>query len=116
MCTAAAVSSMVSGVVVGVLALGERLPATAPARAARLASWLLVLAGVAGLAAGSGVAELLAPPPFPPSPPGYLTHLLKHNVISGQAVCCAFCDACVCFSCSKICYFRRRAASFGSAA
>lgn len=63
MCTAAAVSSMVSGVVVGVLALGERLPATAPARAARLASWLLVLAGVAGLAAGSGVAELLAPPP-----------------------------------------------------
>ena len=53
----------------GTVALGERLPATAPARAARLASWLLVLAGVAGLAAGSGVTDLLfTSHPSPPLP------------------------------------------------
>ena len=53
-CTAAAVTSMVSGVAVGLLALGERLPASPAARLARLASWSLIMAGVTGLAAGSG--------------------------------------------------------------
>jgi hypothetical protein len=45
---------MVSGVAVGILALGERLPGSPAARLARLASWVLILAGIAGLAAGSG--------------------------------------------------------------
>ena len=53
-CTAAAVTSMVSGVAVGILALGERLPGSPAARLARFASWVLILAGIAGLAAGSG--------------------------------------------------------------
>ncbi len=53
-CTAAAVTSMVSGVAVGLLALGERLPASPAVRLARLASWCLIMAGVTGLAAGSG--------------------------------------------------------------
>ena len=53
-CTCAAVSSMGTGVLVGLLALGERMPPTRPARALRLASWLCIAAGVSGLANGSG--------------------------------------------------------------
>ena len=45
---------MGSGVLVGLLVLGEALPASRAARALRLASWLAITAGVAGLANGSG--------------------------------------------------------------
>lgn len=51
---------MVSGVAVGLLALGERLPTSPAARLARLASWTLIAVGVAGLAAGSGVQSAAA--------------------------------------------------------
>ena len=53
-CTCAAVSSMVTGVLVGLLALGERMPASAAARAVVLASWLAIALGVSGLANGPG--------------------------------------------------------------
>ena len=53
-CTCATVSSMGTGVLGGLLALGERMPAAPAARALRLASWLCITLGVAGLANGSG--------------------------------------------------------------
>ena len=53
-CTCAAVSSMVTGVLVGLLALGERMPASRAARAVILASWLAIGLGVSGLANGPG--------------------------------------------------------------
>ena len=54
-CTLAAVSAMVTGVVVGVVGLAEPLPQSAGAAVVRLASWGCVLLGVAGgAAAGSG--------------------------------------------------------------
>lgn len=59
-CTAAAVSSMVSSVAVGAIALGEGLPATAANGLVRWLSWMLILIGVIGLAAGSGGARRLA--------------------------------------------------------
>lgn len=49
-CTMAAVGSMTCGVLAGLLALGEDMPSTHAMRLARLASWLLILAGVASLA------------------------------------------------------------------
>jgi hypothetical protein len=51
---------MVTGVAVGILALGERLPGSPTARLARLTSWLLILAGIAGLAGGSGETHAVA--------------------------------------------------------
>ncbi|KAI8471221.1 MAG: hypothetical protein J3K34DRAFT_520715 [Monoraphidium minutum] len=51
-CTLAAASSMVSGVAVGLLALGEGLPHGAPQRALRLAAWVLILLGVTQLSGG----------------------------------------------------------------
>ena len=54
-CTCAAVSSMGTGVLVGLLVLGERMPASRAARGLRLASWLCIGLGVAGLANGSGM-------------------------------------------------------------
>ncbi|PSC67869.1 putative magnesium transporter NIPA9 isoform A [Micractinium conductrix] len=59
-CTLAAVSSMVTGVVVGVLGLAEALPHTAGAAAVRLASWVCMLLGVAVLANGAGGTRELA--------------------------------------------------------
>ncbi|KAK9809205.1 hypothetical protein WJX72_011379 [[Myrmecia] bisecta] len=53
-CTCAAVSSMVTGVAVGLLALGESMPASLAGRTLRLLSWALIGLGVAGLANGSG--------------------------------------------------------------
>ena len=53
-CTCAAVSSMVTGVLVGLLALGERMPSSRAARAVILASWLAITLGVSGLANGPG--------------------------------------------------------------
>jgi hypothetical protein len=53
-CTLAAAASMVSGVLVGLLALGEGLPRTAGRRALRVLSWALILAGVSNLAGGGG--------------------------------------------------------------
>lgn len=47
-CTLAAVSSMVTGVVVGVLGLAEALPHSAGAAMVRLISWAFILVGVAG--------------------------------------------------------------------
>ncbi len=47
-CTLAAVSSMVTGVVVGVLGLAEALPHSAGAALVRLISWAFILVGVAG--------------------------------------------------------------------
>jgi hypothetical protein len=56
-CTCAAVSSMVMGVLVGLLALGEGMPAGWWARTLRMLSWLLIAVGVTGLANGSGAAR-----------------------------------------------------------
>lgn len=53
-CTCAAVSSMVSGVAVGLLALGESLPTTQAGRNSRLLAWILLAVGVAMLANGQG--------------------------------------------------------------
>lgn len=54
-CTLAAASSMVSGVLVGLLALGEALPHSGPRRALRVLSWVLILVGVTNLSsAGEG--------------------------------------------------------------
>ncbi len=69
-CTCAAVSSMVTGVLVGLLALGERMPSSRAARAVILASWLAIALGVSGLANGPGECLLmLAPVCFPATPP-----------------------------------------------
>ena len=51
-CTLAAASSMVSGVLVGLLALGEQLPHGGGRRLLRLASWVLILVGVTNLSSG----------------------------------------------------------------
>jgi hypothetical protein len=51
-CTLAAASSMVSGVLVGLLALGEQLPRSSGGRLLRLASWVLILLGVTRLSSG----------------------------------------------------------------
>eukprot|EP00891_Asterochloris_glomerata_P007554 jgi/Astpho2/7554/Aster-02461 len=51
-CTCAAVSSMASGVLAGLVALGEPLPATLGQRSTRLLAWLLIIAGVGALGAG----------------------------------------------------------------
>eukprot|EP00891_Asterochloris_glomerata_P007555 jgi/Astpho2/7555/Aster-02462 len=53
-CTCAAVSSMASGVLAGLVALGEPLPATLGQRSTRLLAWLLIIAGVGALGAGPG--------------------------------------------------------------
>ena len=45
---------MVTGVLVGLLALGERMPSSRAARAVILASWLAIALGVSGLANGPG--------------------------------------------------------------
>ncbi|KAJ9515236.1 hypothetical protein QJQ45_002366 [Haematococcus lacustris] len=75
-CTMAAVASMVTGVLAGLLALGEALPSTHAMRLARLASWLAILLGVSSLAggpdglatAGRAVAALVTAR-LPPPPP-----------------------------------------------
>ncbi|KAL4440316.1 hypothetical protein ABPG75_003317 [Micractinium tetrahymenae] len=59
-CTLAAVSSMVTGVLVGVLGLAEALPQTVGAAAVRLISWACILLGVAVLANGAGGTRELA--------------------------------------------------------
>ena len=43
-----------AGVLVGMLALGEGLPSSRSLGAARLLSWLLLIAGVSALASGQG--------------------------------------------------------------
>jgi uncharacterized membrane protein len=60
-CTCVAVTSMATGVAVGLLGLGEPLPGSLAAGAARLLSWAMILGGVVALAAGpAGVRELAA--------------------------------------------------------
>jgi hypothetical protein len=59
-CTLAAVASMLSGVLVGLLALGEEMPRGAARRLLRLASWVLILGGVANLAGGDDAGGGLA--------------------------------------------------------
>lgn len=51
-CTCAAVTAMVSGVAVGVVGLGESMPATARGKVVRLLSWSLILSGVSMIAHG----------------------------------------------------------------
>lgn len=58
-CTLAAVSSMVSGVLVGLLALGEQMPRSGYRRLLRLVSWLLILFGVANLSGGGDLDDML---------------------------------------------------------
>ena len=43
-----------AGVLVGLLALGERMPATLGMRALRLVSWMCIALGVSALAGGKG--------------------------------------------------------------
>lgn len=58
-CTCAAVSSIATGVMVGLLGLQEPMPSTAALSALRLLSWALILLGTAALATGqSGVVEV----------------------------------------------------------
>ncbi|KAG1662845.1 hypothetical protein FOA52_010636 [Chlamydomonas sp. UWO 241] len=51
-CTMAAVSSMVSGVLAGLLVLEEKMPSGHGMKLVRLASWACILLGVTGLAGG----------------------------------------------------------------
>eukprot|EP00887_Chlorella_sp_A99_P002410 scaffold10.g2410.t1 len=59
-CTCAAVSSMVMGVAVGLVGLGEPLPHGRAATVVRLASWACILAGVTALSSGAGGLRELA--------------------------------------------------------
>lgn len=56
-CVCAAVAAMVAGVVEGVAALGEPLPATPAVALLQALAWVLMLAGVAALAGGPGGAR-----------------------------------------------------------
>jgi hypothetical protein len=58
-CTAAAVSSMLSGAALGIAALGEPFAPSPSALPARITAWALTLAGVAALA-GGGVTKVAA--------------------------------------------------------
>lgn len=60
-CTCVAVTSMVTGVAVGLLGLGEPLPGSITAALMLIVSWNLILMGVAALSSGpGGMQELLA--------------------------------------------------------
>lgn len=60
-CTCVAVTAMVTGVVVGILGLGESMPGSFIATTIRVCSWSMILIGVVGLASGpGGMQELLA--------------------------------------------------------
>ena len=61
-CTCAAVSSMVTGVAVGLVALGETMPTGVAARVSVLVSWLLIALGVTGLANGKGAHSFVRVP------------------------------------------------------
>lgn len=69
-CTCAAVSAMVSGVAVGLLALGEALAPSWDAAALRCASWAAILVGVAALSGGAGAAGQLVAAAAARLPPG----------------------------------------------
>jgi hypothetical protein len=59
-CTCVAVTSMVTGVVVGLLGLGETMPGSWISVLVRLTSWNMIMVGVVGLASGpGGMQELL---------------------------------------------------------
>ena len=45
---------LLAGVLAGLVALGEALPATLGQRSTRLLAWLLIIAGVGALGAGPG--------------------------------------------------------------
>jgi hypothetical protein len=58
-CTCVAVSSMVLGVLIGILGLAEGVSGTLGAVTLRIASWIMILAGVVVLASGTaGLREL----------------------------------------------------------
>lgn len=57
--TCAAVASIVTGVLAGMLALGERLPSAPTARLSLLLGWLLIILGVVLLVSSSRLARLL---------------------------------------------------------
>ncbi|PKI36204.1 hypothetical protein CRG98_043400 [Punica granatum] len=61
--TCAAVSSIVTGVLAGMLALGERLPTAPGARLSLLLGWLLIMVGVILLVSSTRLIRLL-PRPF----------------------------------------------------
>eukprot|EP00798_Chlamydomonas_sp_ICE-L_P031634 gene31634-6828_t len=67
-CTMAAVSSMVSGVLAGLLALDEKMPSTPMLQTLRIASWCCILLGVTSLAGGQdglwAILRLLPLKPF----------------------------------------------------
>ncbi|KAL1353444.1 hypothetical protein AAHE18_06G240300 [Arachis hypogaea] len=58
--TCAAVASIVSGVLAGMLALGERLPSAPKARLALILGWLLIITGVVLLVGSTRLVKLLS--------------------------------------------------------
>ncbi|XP_015884362.1 probable magnesium transporter NIPA9 isoform X1 [Ziziphus jujuba] len=68
--TCAAVASIVTGVLAGMLALGERLPSAPTARLSLLLGWLLIIVGVILLVSSTRLVRLLPKP-------------LRHFVASG---------------------------------
>mmetsp|Transcript_1856 Transcript_1856/g.2856 ORF Transcript_1856/g.2856 Transcript_1856/m.2856 type:complete len:371 (+) Transcript_1856:254-1366(+) len=85
-CTCAAVSSMITGVLAGLLALGEHMPTSGHMQLIRVLSWTAILLGVSTLAGG---AEGLAPVGaalaalitlYAPRLPSWVRRLLPHPV------------------------------------
>ncbi|KAK9916037.1 hypothetical protein WJX75_007653 [Coccomyxa subellipsoidea] len=85
-CTCAAVSSMLTGVLVGLLALGERMPRTLGMRALRLLSWTAIALGVSVLAGGKGGLAQMAHAILSRLPSSFLNRLPTPAVLRIRAL------------------------------